>query len=138
MRPLHLASLAMTLVLGGGAIAVAGCGRGDRPREPDLRTIMARNLSLAGSPAPNDSELAVQYVAGALLWEPMPVANVEVDQNPERVIVRLFLNERVPAADERVPNIATIRTTTVRLSQPLDHAIVLDGSVTPPVPMPRA
>jgi hypothetical protein len=143
MRRLSVASLAITLMLGGGAVAaiaaiaaIAGCGREDRPRAPQFRTILARDLRLVGSPAPADRELTVQYVAGALLWEPQPVARVEVDQNPERIVVRLFLNERVPAADEHVPNIATVRTATVALDQPLGRATVLDGSATPPAPMP--
>ena len=134
MRRLSLTSLVVPLILGG---AVAGCGGPEATAEPELHTVPAGNLRLVGSPPPDSRQLTVQYVAGALLWEAQPVARVEVDQDSTRVVVRVFLNERVPAADESVPNVATVRTATVGLDRPLGPATVLDGSVTPPTPMPH-
>ena len=134
MRRLSLTSLVVPLILGG---ALAGCGGPPAPAEPELHTVAAGNLRLVGSPPPDSRRLTVQYVAGALLWESQPVARVEVDQDNTRVVVRVFVNERVPAADESVPNVATVRTATVDLDQPLGPAAVLDGSVTPPTPMPH-
>lgn len=134
MRRLSLASLAVPLALGG---ALAGCGGPDAAAEPELRTVPAANLRLVGSALPDSRRLTVRYAAGALLWESQPVARVEVDQDAERVVVRVFLTERVPGADEDVPNSATIRTTTVHLDRPLGRAAVLDGSATPPAPMPH-
>jgi len=134
MRRLTLALLTVPLLLGS---AVAGCGGPEPAAEPQLRTVPASSLRLVGEPGPDDRRLTVRYVAGALLWDPAPVARVEVDQNQERVIIRVYLTERVPAADEPVPNLASVRTATVDLDRPLGRASVLDGSATPPAPMPH-
>jgi hypothetical protein len=131
---LRLFPLAMTVLLASGT----GCGGrgGDSGASPELRTAVASGLSLVQAPNPNDHELRLRYMAGALIWTPDPLARVEVDQTPSQVVVRLVVNERVPAPDEQVPNYATVRTTTVRLDRPVGHAEILDGSVTPPVPVP--
>lgn len=100
-----------------------------------MRTVPATGLSLVGASAPDSRRLTVRYQAGALLWEPQPVARVEVEQSTDQVIVTVLPNERVPAADEDVPSIAAVRTATVDLDRPLGRATVLDGSATPPTPM---
>jgi hypothetical protein len=135
MRRLHAAPLAMTVLLASG-IGGAGCGRGEGSGAPEIRTTVAGGLSLVRAAAPDDRQLQLRYVAGALLWTPDPIARVEVDQTPAQILVRLFINERIPAPDERVPNYATIRTTTIQLDRAVGKATVLDASATPPVPMP--
>jgi hypothetical protein len=135
MRRPQVTPLAMTVLLAFG-IGGTGCGRGEGSGAPKLRTTAAGGLRLVHAPAPDDRELRLWYVAGALVWTPDPVARVEVDQTPARVLVRLFVNERVPAPDEHVPNYATIRATTVRLDRPVGKATILDGSATPPTPVP--
>jgi hypothetical protein len=133
------ASIAIPLLLAG----LSACGdpkKAEKAQKPDLRTVPAADLRLVGDPGPDSRELTIRYTADALLWQDQPIAHVEAEQSVSGVFVtvRILIYERVPGPDEAVPNYATLRTVTVKLGKPLGRATVLDGSATPPKPIPPA
>jgi hypothetical protein len=119
------------------ATALTACGAGDAGEAgPVWRTVAAPGLAFERAPVAEDRELHVRFTVNALTATPDPVDHVEVRREIDRIGIRIWLRERVPAEGEHVPNYAGRQTTTVQLDAPVGQATVVDLSAEPPTPVP--
>jgi hypothetical protein len=117
------------------AAALTACGD-ERGAGQTWRTVSAPGLAFDRVPVAEDRELHVRFTVNALTATPDPVDHVEVSRQTDRIGIRVWLRERVPADDEHVPNYSGTQTTVITLEEPVGQATVVDLSADPPTPVP--
>ncbi|SDY48230.1 hypothetical protein SAMN05444365_102397 [Micromonospora pattaloongensis] len=121
------------------ATPLSGCAAGDPGGAHDQwRVVPATGLLLEGAPTAADTELRVRVTTDALTDPTDPVDHVDVRREADRIGIRIWLRERVPAPDEKVPNYAGMHTEVVTLDGPVRGATVVDLSSDPPTPIGTA
>lgn len=126
-------AVAVALVVATAA-ALSACGGPDAGQQ--WRVVAASGLALERTPEADDRELRVRFVVNALTATPDPVDHVEVTREDGQLGIRVWLRERIPAADEHVPNYAGHHSATVPLDEPVGQATVVDLGARPPTPVP--
>lgn len=129
------AVVAVTLVT--ATTCLAGCGRpGPGEGVSQWRIVPASGLRFERPPAPGDTQLRISVTINALTDPADPVDHVDLRREPSRLGIGIWLRERVPEPDEKIPNYAGTHTETVRLDSPVGAATVVDLSADPPTPIP--